>query len=411
VLTLDSLLIQTGELADLGAYVARWSSLAGELRRAYPGPDWKDSVAELCTVYHKHGKKPFTHTKPYGTSTNQIPVVTDFLQDFMERNGQWPYIKHQKWYTSGDYVIAVDINYYPDRSAHKGTPVFHKDTGGNNIFVNLIFDNQDTIEATEWIADLNEPSLQRAEWQKKLLPADHLKELAAARKSLTPTYKDMEVSGGVTEGRYVYLSWVDDLIWHATPSTTRRVQLDEPVAVSMYDALGRRILEPVQNDDKRFHFQHTVRNVPSYIGALAVLGSIAECESTALHQWLKTEKKGGPQDLTDTTGPEAWRKLYAGATGKDTYVADVRKRAAEKIWRVTATSAEAIAKDTTIAGSESIQETPVGLAGRPRANSNPSAEFTRVNTLNANTPRTFIRTWVRVLPATSDELTTNKVVF
>ena len=122
-------------------------------------------------------------------------------------------------------------------------------------------------------------------------------------------------------------------------------------------------------------------------------------------------EKGGTQDLTDTTGPEAWQTLYAGATGRDTYIADVRKRAAEGIWRVTATSVEAIAKDDNLAGSESIQETPVGLSGRPRANSNPWTEFTRVNALNADVPRRFIRTWVRILPATSDELTTNKVVF
>lgn len=411
VTTLDSLLIQTGELAEFDVYVARWSSLAGELRRAYPGDVWKDSVAELCTVYYKHGKKPFTHTKPHGTSTEQIPVLTDFLHGFMEQNGQWPYIKSQNWYTSGEYVIAVDINFYPDRSGHKGTPAFHKDSGGNNIFVNLIFDNQDTIEATEWVADLTEPSVRRAEWQAKLLPPEHLKELAAARQSLTSEYKDMEVSGGVTEGRYVYLSWVDDLIWHATPSRFRRVALTEAVAIDMYDALGRRILEPVQHNDKRFHFEHTVDSVPTWIGALAVLGSIAECESTALYQWLKTEKKGGTQDLTDTTGPEAWRALYAGATGRDTYVADVHKRAAQGTWRVTATSAEAIAKDTTLPGSESIQETPVGLSGRPRANSDPSEEFLRVNALNADTPRRFIRTWVRILPATSDELVTNNVPF
>jgi hypothetical protein len=74
----------------------------------------------------------------------------------MELNGQWPYLKRQNWYTSGKYVIAVDINFYPDRSGHKGTPVFHKDSGGNNIFVNLIFDNQDTIEATEWVVDLTD---------------------------------------------------------------------------------------------------------------------------------------------------------------------------------------------------------------------------------------------------------------
>lgn len=408
VMTLDSLLMQTGPLSDLGAYVARWSAIAKELRRTYPVVKWKDSVAELCTVYYKHNHAPFVHTKPYGAETNQIPVLADFLESFMELNGQWPYLKRQPWFRDGGYVVAVDINYYPDRSGHKVAPAFHKDTSGNNIFVNLIFDNVEKIEATEWVADLAQPSAQRAQWQAKLLPPEHLEELAAARKSLAPAHQDTDVSGGVTEGEYVFVSWVDDLVWHATPSTTKRLELDATIASGMYTQLGQRILQPVVDNDKGFQFRHT--SLQTWISALSVLGSIAECSTTALHTWLAA-KGLGPQDLTDTTGPQAWRDLYAGSTGQATYDNDVRERA-KTAWRVMATASEAIAKDATLAGSESIMETPVGLSGRRRANSTAPEEVEQASTLNSTRPRTFIRTWVRILPATNcQELTTNNVVF
>lgn len=408
LLTLDSLLMRTGPISDLGAYVARWSALAKELRQDYPVATWKDDVAELCTVYYKHGSTRFVHRKPNCAATTRIPVLADFLEGFMGLNGQWPYIQRQPWFRSGAYVIAVDINYYPDRSGHKVAPAFHKDTAGNNIFVNLIFDNDDTIEATEWFADLAQPSDQRARWQAKLLPPEHLEELAAARLSLAPAHKDKEVSGGVTRGEYVYVSWVDDLVWHATPSTTQRLVMIPAFAAGIYEQLGERILQPVEKNDKGFQFKPPVLN--TWISALAVLGSLAECTDTALYRWLRA-KGLGPQDLTDTTAPQAWRELYAGDTGWATYERDVRERA-KTPWRVLATSNEAIAKDATLPGSESIMETPVGLSGRRRANSTSPKEVEDANTLNAGRTRTFIRTWVRILPVTkSEELTANAVVF
>ncbi len=406
VLTLDSLLMQTGPIADLGAYVARWSALAKELRQDYPVATWKDDVAELCTVYYKHGGTRFVHKKPHCAATTKIPVLADFLEGFMGLNGQWPYIKRQPWFRSGAYVIAVDINYYPDRSGHKVAPAFHKDTAGNNIFVNLIFDNSDTIEATEWFADLAQPSNQRAKWQATLLPPEHLEELAAARLSLAPAHKDKEVSGGVTEGEYVFVSWVDDLVWHATPSTTQRLEMTPERAIALYEQLGLKVTKSVAEKDKEFQFLHAESQ--TWISALSVLGSIAECETTALHKWL-ADQKLGPQDLTDTTGPRAWQELYSGDRAK--YEKDVRERA-KTPWRVLATSNEAIAEDKTLPGSVAIKETPVGLSGRRRANSTSPQAVEDVNTLNAGKTRTFIRTWVRILPATmSEELTTNAVVF
>jgi hypothetical protein len=410
VLTLDSLLMRTGPLAGLLPDVGRWTTIAGRLRESYPADEWKGSVAELCTVYYRHGAvKPFVHTKPYGEQTDQITALVGFLEHFMGQNGQWPYLERQPWYRRGEYVVAVDINYYADRSGYKVAPAFHKDTGGNNIFVNLIFDNTATIEATEWFADLTQPSTQRAQWQAKLLPAEHLAELAAARKSLAPAHEGKEVSGGVTEGRYVFVSWVDDLVWHATPSVTKRLELDAASAIDMYAQLGERVLKPVvEPGDNEYQFYHA--ELATWISALSVVGSIAECPTTALHRWL-ADKGHGPQDLTNRTAPQAWRELYTGDRGRIAYEKDVRERAGTP-WRVTATANEANAVAAHLPGSEVIKETPVGLSTRRRVNSTAPEAVEKVGKLNENTPRTFIRTWVRILPATgSPELVTNEVVF
>jgi hypothetical protein len=407
VLTLDSLLMHTDPLSRLLPDVTPWTTLAKNLDATYPAVKDVDTVIELCTAYYKHEKKRFVHTKADGKRTDQIVPAIEFLEEFMARNGQWPYIKLQPWYTSGDYVIAVDINYYPDRSGYKAVPAFHKDTGGNNIFVNLIFANAAAIEATEWFADLTQPSTQRAEWQAKLLPARHLEELAAARRVLAPEHDGKDVAGGVTEGAYVYVSWVDDLVWHATPSVNRRLALDADLAIGMYAQLGERILRPAKDAyDNDFQYYHN--DLGTWISALSVLGSIAECPTTALHQWLAA-KRQGPQDLTNRSGPVAWRELYAG--DKAAYERDARERARTD-WRVTGTANEANAIDPSLPGSEAIKETPVGLSGRRRTNSRSPGEVERVSKLNENTPRTFIRTWVRILPsANSQELTDNKVVF
>jgi hypothetical protein len=44
---------------------------------------------------------------------------------------------------------------------------------------------------------------------------------------------------------------------------------------------------------------------------------------------------------------------------------------------------------------EVIEETPVGLSGRRRADSEAPEAVEEAGKLNENVPRTFIRTWVR----------------
>ena len=410
VLTLDSLLMRTGPLSGILKETKTWTGIASKLGEVFLPKAKKMTPEErslyvvyLCTTYYAHGKKRFVYEYPMSSDakTDQVTPAVDFLETFMTANGQWPYIKAQPWYTTGDYVIAIDVNYYPDRSGYKVSPGFHKDTGGNNIFVSLIFDNKKTIEATEWFADLAKPSAQRARWQEKLLPSEHLKELQSARDILLPKHKDKNVSGGVAVGENIYVSWVDDLVWHSTPSTARRMEVDVDIALGAYGDLD------ATADSGLYHLYDP--QLKSYVIGMELLGSMAECTDTGVHKWL-AQQGYGPQDITDMMAPVAWKALYHGPEGKTRFEKDVRLRATTP-WRLTGAYTEANAKEPRLTDSEGINEPPVGLAGRRRANSVDQEELEKARLDNEGVPRSFIRTWVRVLPKNAQELTDYGVVF
>jgi hypothetical protein len=407
--TLDSLLMNTGPLEQLVNDDKTWPLIATDLKHVFltyiqtqlKTADQAEYVAELCTVYYAFNKNRVIKNLGDASYTTRVNDTVAFLETFMKKNGQWDYIAAQPWYTSGKYVIAIDINYYPDRSGYKVTPIFHKDTGGNNIFVNLIFDNQNNIEATEWFADLEQPSDKRKRWQETLLPASHVTELEFARKNLRAKYgaKDA-VSGGVAKGKNIYVSWVDDLVWHATPSSNRRIAFNVDSAKRAYSMLNSSV------DGKFAHFDAQLN---AKVLGIEVLGTMAECSTTSLYGWL-TEKGLKSQDVNFEVGAEAWKKLYRGNEANFGHDATERAKTA---WKITGEYSEANAKDTRLLGSDSMKETPVGLSGRDRANSTEDARkaIEEARKANVGIARSFLRTWVRILPANSAELTTAKVVF
>ncbi|MFC0546215.1 hypothetical protein [Kutzneria chonburiensis] len=303
------------------------------------------------------------------------------------------------------------------------TPQFHKDTGGNNIFVNLVFDNANPIEATEWFVDVEEPGGLRAKWQERLLPAEHRKELADLREYLR-LHRDeqrslLEVQGGVLEGRHICVSWVDDLVWHATPTVNQRYEYHAADAIADYAAstraatfLATTVLpdRSVSNyyDYSRLTYRSTGKNYDIHL--VELVGTIADEPGTALVTWLTTAGKR-QQDIDCDLAVTAWMALYAN--DRKTFENDVALRD-KTSWRLTGGTAEAIAYDDRLAKDPSVgeaittNEQPVGLAKIRRANSAGSEEFKKrladVAAANASVPRRFIRTWVRILPATSAEV-------
>jgi hypothetical protein len=405
--------MKNGSLGDLHIDPAKWTSLAAELKNAFPSTDEPGTYVNLCTAYYR--ANPAYFGPKSGTSKINLDVVKRVIESgftdpadrglieevvqlvdgFMNANGQWPYLLAQSWFTGGKFFIAVEVNYYPQRSTNTYTmsPLFHKDTPGDNIFVNLLFDNKGPIAATEWFVDVQDPSGKRAALQQKLLPPAHLQALANLRGTLrgrrTEQVSQLEVHGGVLAGENAYVSWLDDLVWHATPTTNQRIVYEAKYGHAAWDVLSTL---PVS----QFYYQDGILN--AQIDLVELLGTIADDHDTALFRWLGTQGKTA-QDIDPALCRKAWDALYGVANGgKDNWLKDVDLRGRNE-WRMIGQAAQAIVANPRLAavGNESIRETPAGLSTIRRANSLGKDGIADVIAQNATVPRSFLRTWMRIL--------------
>jgi hypothetical protein len=165
---------------------------------------------------------------PYGYVKNNENVLNKawaFLDPFMRRNGQLPYIERQDWYKNGDAEVDVDINFYKDRKPEDAQLAFHKDTAGDNLFVNLIFNNDKKMLAAEWIEDLADPTRRKLAAMNRFMPAGMIEEINTSRLAMQQNQHKIlgagTIRGGIA-GKVAFVSWVDDLLWHATPSPLNR---------------------------------------------------------------------------------------------------------------------------------------------------------------------------------------------
>jgi hypothetical protein len=401
--TLRQLLMDTGSVDDLLRGDTTWTDLAAKLKHtfSYVAPGY----AELCTIYLR-GKEVVPKATPNGEYLNaeyesdQVQVLSNFLTAFMDKNGQLGYINSREWFNNGPFIIGIDVNYYPDRSSAQEYTEFHKDTGGNNLFVNLIFDNEQKIEATEWFADFEEPSAERARWQSALLPPSHLKDLKNARDELRadPRYNQSnDISGGTSAGPRTFVSWVDDLVWHSSPGANQRFVYSREAALNAYKSLDEASRAAPANPTLSF----SDPTLPYDIPGVELLGSIMDVPGTHLETWIKDQGLS-PQDI-DRMGPAAWQAVYSGDNGPKNYQEDVDRRSAEDVpWKLTGYVSVASAEDPRLGG-DKITETPPKLSTRRRANSLDQADLLEARELNAGKPRSFIRTWVRILSSGSEE--------
>jgi hypothetical protein len=220
------------------------------------------------------------------------------------------------------------------------------------------------------------------------------------------------------------VSWLDDLVWHATPSLNERIVYSATLAKAHYEWANSAAdimhavttqkggLDYYHDHHSFYYFYYDAGNNEKWIHLVELLGTIADDSSTALVAWLTTQGKRA-QDIDCDVAGQAWAAVYAGADGRARFAkdADLRGRAE---WRMTGQLAVANAfekrlkDDPQLADSPKIVEPPVGVSTIRRANSAGSTEFkaklTEVAAANKDVPRSFIRTWVRILPKNSDEL-------
>jgi hypothetical protein len=215
----------------------------GELPKAVPWPKdvWRDLNRSALTQLGEEGGHivvgrvtlaPSGHAGSFEVVDVEKTLLentwNNFLQHFMNANGQLPYMKRQKWFTQQEATVTVDINFYYNRLPNEAFR-FHKDTGGDNLFVNLIFNNEERMLGTEWIEDLQPDAEQKMKGLKLNLPDTEIENLrkirgAFARKRRRRYVLEGQgtVRGGVSAGAATYVSWVDELVWHSTPAPLSR---------------------------------------------------------------------------------------------------------------------------------------------------------------------------------------------
>jgi hypothetical protein len=212
----------------------------GELKREFAWPDdvWKglkQAAKQKLGVAGGHINVGKVTLLPSGNASFRQDQVEEyllkntwnnFLQHFMEANGQLPYIKRQQWFREVEATIIVDINFYYNRLPNEAFR-FHKDTGGDNLFVNLIFNNKDKILATEWIEDFRGDAPEKKKALQINLPDVEIAEIHNTRAAFNQQRNPYRLEGhgrvrGGVVGPAAYVSWVDELVWHSTPAPLSR---------------------------------------------------------------------------------------------------------------------------------------------------------------------------------------------
>jgi hypothetical protein len=310
-------------------------------------------------------------------------VWVKFLSQFMRRNGQLPYIERQPWYRDGEAVVDINVNFYLNRPYNSQLD-FHKDTAGENLFVNIIFNNKKPTPATEWTVDRATPVPTKVEAMNNLMPKGVVDEVNAARERLrkkTDNTRGRSMIRGGIAPEAAYVSWVDELVWHATPSIGHRVD----VTSDSYALLRDRIY--YADPGRKLQVHRALRYLASLKGTL-----IGE---------LRSARKALPFDTAFIDGYIQELEHANGQKGKyfARHIEDIRGHEAElKTAPISLAVGQELAPYAPIGTKEFNQ--PTRIEGRKRSNSVDDLTFRGKlkQAYEDNLQRSFIRTWVQIRP-------------
>lgn len=272
------------------------------------------SMASLGKIVIRPGSEGKPIWSISGTPKNYAkaaPRVEATLQELMSNNGQLKYIQQQEWFNGNDYEVVIDVNYYKDRPIDSRLG-FHKDTGGTNLFVNLVFDNSKEIAATEWTQDRLPPQGTKMDLLKQFTPAAMRQGILDAKATLGKVAAPGRntIQGGKLPP-YAYVSWVDELVWHSTPMLDHRERIPNPreytenLVTDVKNKFAR--LDELNQDDKivEVETQRTLlveswQKEFGYDDTSEVMRAVAATKGTRLADYLKDTfgvDPGTPFDL------------------------------------------------------------------------------------------------------------------
>jgi hypothetical protein len=393
-------MMHTGGLQDLSyrdeSLVQSWESVFPRLRKAFGkkiNVKKDDQMDKVGTLY-------LTEEGREGMEERGIAACGDlvlfwqtagFVRQLMVANGQWDYLLGKEAWLKDGYHVQIDINYYYNRQIPSGGLGLHKDTGGDNIFVNLVFDNTSPTPGTEWTQDreiIDDPEDFKRQVMQDRVPGEMLEEIDKAKGLLhqhdVPGKE--EILGGVLP-KYGYVSWVDELIWHATPNFKNRSVYapGDPRCGMLKELIGLNLTnEDYSNDDM---------DAPQLLDALVALserpGSV-----------LKSKIKDIAKMRLEFSLWQVWAWLQGHLDDHERQVL-VKEIDGMMEARDTKYYSGRIGTELDRDEGQSLRLVrPTGVSKRRRSNSDlkTQKEISEALDESGERPRSFIRTWVRVMP-------------
>lgn len=310
-------------------------------------------------------------------------MVKSFLRAFMIANGQLDYIRTRDWFINGTHRVEIDVNYYINRAFNTAPPYWHKDTGGGNLFVNLIFTNSEPIVGTEVTADTRPMGGAKRESLLANMPAEQVEQIEGARQALGGGELAGAIGAEVLPAKG-FVSWVDELIWHSSPFMANRKRWTPDLA---HDVMSDWVdLNPFFKSETATSYE-----------AMVV---IASQEGTALR--AAVEQEGVDLDIGTARG--YWDNGYClDGEHHEIVEADLAMVDWSSHKLNDAFGHEQDGSDPRVAPREGQEKpanlvTPSSIAGRPRALSDADIRGRLAPMAQNKMGRNFMRTWVRIKP-------------
>ncbi|HWB98911.1 MAG TPA: hypothetical protein VG672_19515, partial [Bryobacteraceae bacterium] len=217
-----------------------WQGLARDLADFATGPDRvaADGLMYCGNLRLGLGGEATFVTNPTSMTGELQGRVREFMLAFMRANGELAFLERQPWFGKDEWVVDVEVNFYPNRGLEDVALGLHKDTDSRNLFVHLIFNNLEATPATEWTQDREPPSTPRAK-ELRRLPQKVNRDLQGARGQLGGIDKPGKerFEGGLAPPN-AYVSWVDELVWHSSPMLGHRSRLSKDDVLKEFNTKG-----------------------------------------------------------------------------------------------------------------------------------------------------------------------------
>lgn len=366
---LPDLLMKQGALARLLRTPFDWHGLMGRIQKAVGAPK-KLTVPMVDVVVHPDET---LEVLPYpGWNAQLLQDAGRLAFALVRANGQMDFIRRQPWFQDGACQVELHVMTQWGRAIDELR--FHKDTRGEELFSNLVFRSDRRMPATEWSVDLEKmPADKRAQLE-QAWPAMLVDAIEMTREHLVaPEGAMFCIEGGVLEPDS-FVSWVDELVWHSTPSLEHRPRytLDDAARVLADPAYSLRtydiLVQIARLKGGSFARYLAANEVP--------VESLSGDLVGRLFEWAHTDPDCFHlrQDWLDDARAMDWRdRPRDTATGLA--MVQVKTEARE--------------------GGQLLQ--PTGLEGRPRRNSHRLQELRALP--GGHEPRDMLAVFVRVRPA------------